>query len=149
DAPLLEVGRVAEVFLVETRRAHDAHPGGLGNLGHEGDITANVHRTRINKALEPEVLQLFEPVDRVLEGGAAFEFWRCAIQLPSGPTDKQVLVHESRAELLGSHGSRHGIYGFHRSNSFVPEDRGLGGEVRPARSGPSNGGRRGSARTSV
>src|SRR5262252_5897115 len=50
DAALFEVCGVAQVFLVETGRAHDAHARGLGNLGHKIDVAADIHGTRIDKA---------------------------------------------------------------------------------------------------
>src|SRR5215472_3428813 len=119
-----------------------SHTRCLGHLGHEIDVAADIHGARIDEALQSEILQLLEAIDRVLEGRASFELWRCAVQFPSGPADEQMLVHQSGAELFGGRGSRDGIYGFHRSNSFAPASLGLETQIRPARSKSSNAARR-------
>src|SRR5580704_9149726 len=114
DAPLLEVGGVAEVFLVQSRRADYSHARRGGHLGHEDYVAADVHRARIDEGLEAEVADFLEALDAIFECGLALEFRRGAIELPSGPAYQQMLMHEGGAELFGTGGSSDGVDCFHR-----------------------------------
>src|SRR5580692_7586060 len=109
DAPLLEVGGVAEVLLVQTGGADYSHARSRSHLGHEGHVATDVHRARVDEGLEAEVADLLEALDAILERSLALEFRRGAIELPAGPAYQQMLMHQGGAELLGAGGSSDGV----------------------------------------
>src|SRR5271154_280030 len=129
DAPLLEVRGVAQVFLVKSGRADNSHARRRRRLRHEVHVAADIHRARIDERLEAEVAHLLEPLDAVPERRLALEFRRGAVELPAGPADQQMLVHERRAELLRTYGASDGVDFFHgdalpaRRNSAPGVDR--------------------------
>src|ERR1700733_4111267 len=91
DAPLLEVGGVAEVFLVQSRGADYSHARRGSHLGHEGHVAADVHRARIDEGLEAEVADFLEALDAIFECGLALEFRGGAIEPPPAPPLHQYL----------------------------------------------------------
>src|SRR5579872_567587 len=116
DRALLEVCRVAEVFLVEAGRADELDAGRTGRFCHEVHVASDVHGTWVEKGAEAEVAQFLEPIGGNLEGLFAFEARRRAVQLPSAPSDHQMLVHQRGAQLIGGNRSRNGVDGLHGSH---------------------------------
>src|SRR5260370_36585494 len=67
NRPLLEVRSVAEVFLVEPGRADYSHPRRGRHFGHKVDVAPDIHRTWIDKSLEPKVAHFLQALDADLE----------------------------------------------------------------------------------
>ena len=65
------------------------------------------------KVLSAEVFKFLQPLNRLLKRSFSIKAWRFAIQFPSGPSNQQMLVHQSSSELVGIDRSGHRIDCFH------------------------------------
>ena len=87
-------------------RADHAHAGFLRKLGEKFRVAAEIHRTGIDKSLDPERLQFVHLIDCPCHAFRALELRCLGIQLPARKPDQHVLVNQRAAEFFRTRGPR-------------------------------------------
>src|SRR5258706_2021462 len=86
-----------ERVIVEASGDDDAHAGFLRHLGGELRIAAEFHWAWIDETLDPEILDLLHPIDRLADFGLANKV--AIVELPAGEARGQMLVDKREAQV--------------------------------------------------